>query len=79
MRIARAIISERMIGIRISDVLKREWSGLRERAPVEAAFADLIARDWLAPPERQIGPRGGRPSETYKVNPRIFDMEMGRE
>jgi hypothetical protein len=77
MRIARAILAERMNGIRVSDVLKRDWSGMKDRAAIEAAFDDLVARDWLALPERNTGPRGGRPSETYRVNPRVFDMEVG--
>jgi hypothetical protein len=77
MRIARVIIAERMNGVRISDIIKRDWHGLKDRATAEAALDDLVARDWLAAPERTTGPRGGRPSETYRVNPRVFQMETG--
>jgi hypothetical protein len=77
MRIARVIIAERMNGVRISDIIKRDGHGLKDRATAEAALDDLVARDWLAAPERTTGPRGGRPSETYRVNPRVFQMETG--
>jgi hypothetical protein len=41
MRIARAIIAERLNGIRVGDILRRDWSGMKDRAAIEAAFDDL--------------------------------------
>jgi hypothetical protein len=76
MRIARSIIEKRMDGIRVGDVLRNHWSGMRDRAAIEEAFDDLVARDWLAAPEKAAKKGGGRPSETYRVNPRVFDMEV---
>lgn len=73
MRIGKTIIKERLTGVRLSDIMKRDWKDVKKDA-IEAAFADLVARDWLAPPERNTKPRGGRPSETYRVNPRVLSM-----
>jgi hypothetical protein len=70
-KIARLIITKRLDGIRVADITKLEWAGLNERADVEAAFRTLVDRDWLAEPEAGSGARGGRPSATYIVNPKV--------
>jgi hypothetical protein len=48
------------------------WSGLRERASIVAAFEALEDIDWLRQPRTRPGQRG-RPSDSWLVNPKIHE------
>jgi hypothetical protein len=66
-----AYVSNLRVSLVRADITKLEWAGLNERADVEAAFRTLVDRDWLAEPEAGSGARGGRPSATYIINPKV--------
>ena len=74
-RIARYIKERRLSSIRIGDITKQDWTSLKDRAVVLEAFTVLVDHEWLAPPDRQTGARGGRPSASYAINPRVFELE----
>jgi hypothetical protein len=75
-RIAEYIRAQRLETIRPADITKLEWQGLRSVEDVEPAFTALVAADWLAEPKQGTGPKGGRPSRTYLVNPRIHSCNV---
>jgi hypothetical protein len=71
-RIAAHIKAKKLTLIRIGDISKMRWEGLRERADIIQAFEVLEDLDWITPPEKpKSGPKGGRPSEAWHVNPRV--------
>ena len=71
-RIAAMILEKKMDRIRFGDVTKRKWPGLREREDVLQALAALEDIDWLAHPGMgRSGPKGGRPTDAWLVNPRV--------
>ena len=70
-RIADHIRAQRLQTIRPADITKLEWQGLRCVEEVEPAFTALVAADWLAEPKQGTGPKGGRPSRTYPINPKV--------
>jgi putative DNA primase/helicase len=71
-RIAVHIKAKKLTLIRIGDISKMRWEGLRERADIVQAFEVLEDLDWITPPEKpKSGPKGGRPSEAWHVNPRV--------
>jgi hypothetical protein len=71
-RLAAHIKAKKLTLIRIGDISKMRWEGLRERADIIQAFEVLEDLDWITPPEKpKSGPKGGRPSEAWHVNPRV--------
>ena len=74
-RIAKMILDRRLSGIRVADITKQEWVGMKDRAAVLEAFTVLVDHEWLSVPDRQTGAKGGRPTASYAVNPRVFEME----
>ena len=73
-RIADLIVRRKMEKIRVGDVTKLAWQGLRERKPIEAAFEALEDIDWLRKPASMTGPRGGRPPDHWLVNPKVHQV-----
>ena len=74
-RIAKWILEKRPATVRVGIITKLNWTGIQDRAAVTEALATLLDHDWLAVPERSIGTKGGRPSGSFVVNPRVFEME----
>jgi hypothetical protein len=71
-RIAAMIIEKKMDRVRFGDVTKRKWPGLREREDVLKALAALEDIDWLLHPGMgRSGPKGGRPTDAWLVNPKV--------
>jgi hypothetical protein len=68
-------IRERKIGkdgsFTARDVYQHDWTGLKTFEAVEVAAGPLIQANWLRIDFRQSGPRGGRPSAVYLVNPKL--------
>lgn len=54
------------------DVLRHERSGLGSAAELDPALALLEDGDCIRPLDRPSGPRGGRPSREFLVNPAIL-------
>lgn len=77
-RIANLIKRKRMDKIRIGDVTKQAWQGMRERKPIEDAMAALEDIDWLRKPAT-AGPRGGRPPDHWLVNPKVHQASRHAE
>jgi hypothetical protein len=70
-------IKRRNIGVSGSfssrDVYSKGWSGLDSPEMVELAAAVLRDAGWLRSLPGKSGPSGGRPSDRYEVNPRIWE------
>jgi hypothetical protein len=75
-RVGELIVRQKLARIRISDITKMNWVGLRERADIERAFSVLEDNDWLSPPlpAKGLVRQRGRPSEAWEVNPRVHKM-----
>jgi putative DNA primase/helicase len=61
------------------DVQRKRWKGLSSAEEVELALALLEERGWVASVEVPPGPRGGRPSTQYFINPTIHRGDTPRE
>jgi hypothetical protein len=72
--IARLTVTERLDGFTVRDIAKRERAGLRSSADIEAGLDVLIQAHWLKPQGVKPGPRGGRPTITYNVNPAVWSF-----
>jgi hypothetical protein len=70
--IARLIETERLDGFTVRHIAKRKRAGLRTNADIEAGLDVLIQASWLKPQGVKPGPRGGRPTVTYTVNPAVW-------
>lgn len=53
------------------DIYRREWSGLRDAAAVEAALEVLEAHGWVQSSDAGTGSVGGRPTRVYLMHPRL--------
>lgn len=71
-RICHHIKAKKLAKIRVADVTKLSWQGLAERGPVLKAFEALEDIDWLRRAVEPSGPRGGRPSDHWLVNPKVL-------
>jgi hypothetical protein len=58
-------------GFSVRDVYKRNRSLLSEPKVVQGAVDDLVEANWLRELASSPGPRGGRPTKRYKINPKI--------
>jgi hypothetical protein len=56
------------------DVYRRGWTGLDTRDRAEAALSALEDADWLKASHLAPGANGGRPSQVWAVNPRVYEM-----
>jgi putative DNA primase/helicase len=52
------------------DVHRPRWANLSDRSHVQAGLDLLADLDWISAERRDAGASGGRPSITYRVNPR---------
>jgi hypothetical protein len=80
MRAARELaekIKERKIGAEgffsCRDVYLKGWSGLDSPESVRQAAEILQDAEWLREISPESGPAGGRPSNRYQVNPRVWE------
>jgi hypothetical protein len=55
------------------DVYLKGWSGLDSREAVKRAAEILKDAGWLREMPSETGPLGGRPSDRYQVNPRLWE------
>ena len=72
-RIADLIKRKKLAKIRVGDVTKMDWQGLKEREPIVAAFEALVDVDWLRREIGTAGPHRGRPTDHWVVNPRVHE------
>lgn len=72
-RVAQWIASDRtMTSFLARDVVRKQWTGLTETREVKAALEYLEnAAAWISTEEIPAGPRGGRPTTIYQVNPKV--------
>jgi hypothetical protein len=73
-RIAEWIVGDRsMTGFTAREVRRKQWSGLTEGDQVDAALDHLEnVGNWIRAEEPSpSGPKGGRPSRRYQVNPLV--------
>jgi hypothetical protein len=55
----------------VREVLKKDWSGLKNREVVRALLQELEDARWVRREPVQASESGGRPAERYLVNPKI--------
>jgi putative DNA primase/helicase len=53
------------------DAYRPQWAGLKGPEEVEKAAEILIDHKWLRAEEEKKKPGGGRPSKSYRINPRV--------
>jgi putative DNA primase/helicase len=56
---------------RTRDVYLKGWHGLDTPERARAALAILEDAGWLRDVETRLFPRGGRPSEMWRLNPKV--------
>ena len=60
-------------GFTAREIAQRQWAGLGEVEAVKKALALLIDYEYINPQISLTSPKGGRPSEKYSINPKLFD------
>jgi len=60
-------------GFTASQVLPKDWSGLGDVKTIKEALETLVDHHWLIAIPKPTGPRGGRPSVRYWINPKLSD------
>ena len=58
-------------GFKLKDVQQKGWASLSTTEDVKKAASMLAVYDWLRIETGQVGVAGGRPSETFKIHPRL--------
>jgi hypothetical protein len=72
-KIAEWIRQEKPEFIKPRDILQKGWKDLKDLKSIEAALNLLIAHRWIGEGQTTTpGPKGGRPSLTYQVNPLVW-------
>jgi hypothetical protein len=56
------------------DVYKNDWKGLDSPARAQLAIKGLIKAHWIRDASQPSGKQGGRPSQTYQINPLVWEM-----
>ena len=54
------------------EVTQKQWAGLGEVEAVKKALALLIDYEYINPQISPTSSKGGRPSEKYSINPKLF-------
>ena len=57
-------------GFSARDIHRKDWSHLTDRGDLQAGLALLVDHFWISAVPVPSGPAGGRPTITYKINPR---------
>jgi hypothetical protein len=60
-------------GFSLRDVLRPNWSRLRDREVVQAGLDMLVDHNWLAEESKKL-PGGGRPTVKYLINPGVTNV-----
>ena len=70
-----AKISSGALGTRFTlrEVQKKGWSGFANPAIIRVVLRELEESGWIRKEQSHSTERGGRPSEAYRVNPRVYD------
>jgi hypothetical protein len=72
-------IKQRAIGAEGSftcrDVYLKGWRGLSKPEEVKAAATVLEEKRWIEAVNSESGRTGGRPSDKYRVNPRVLSLQ----
>ena len=76
-KIARWIASHpTLASFTTRDISRKEWSGLTEPDQIDAALKSLEdVAGWIRGEEIRAGPKGGRPTKTFLVNPKVRDVQ----
>lgn len=56
------------------NIYLKGWHGLNSPEKVKTAVETLHKFGWVRPIDSEIGPSGGRPSDKYEVNPKIWKL-----
>src|SRR5262249_54950635 len=61
------------------EVQQKCWSCLKTTEEIRMALKVLQEAGWVRRVGGKSGPDGGRPSERYEVNPRIWSLQSGED
>lgn len=78
-RIAKWIVAEGKDDFRFSEVRQKGWREFKERYDLANALGYLEDFGWGRRIEEQAGPRGGRPSDRFQVNPEVSKVFRAHE
>jgi putative DNA primase/helicase len=70
------------LGVRFTmrELQKKGWAGLTSHNIIRAVLRELEDSGWIRKEPGHSTERGGRPSEAYRVNPRVYDgRQPGRD
>lgn len=56
-------------GMSISEILRKDWSGLKDEAAIRSALEILEEHGWLRLTDAAPGRKGGRPTQRLAINP----------
>lgn len=59
-------------GFKARDIHRKNWKSLTDIESVENALELLIDKNWLSVEEIPTTGKGGRPTQLYRINPKIF-------
>lgn len=62
----------------LRELYRRHWSGLDTPAAVRSAIEILEEYGWLREVAEESKPQRGRPSKTWRINPRVYDTKEGK-
>ena len=58
---------------KVKDIRQKGWSGLTETVVIKSGLARLSEMNWVRLAPNAQPSKGGRPSETFEINPAIFE------
>jgi hypothetical protein len=61
--------------INIREVYQNGWSQLDTPVKVKSAIEILSGAGWVREVVQEAGPTGGRPSERYQINPKVWELK----
>ena len=63
-------------GFTAREITQRQWAGLGDVEAVKKALTLLTDYEYINLQINPTSPKGGRPSEKYSINPKLFDGEL---
>lgn len=61
-------------GFKARDIHRKNWKSLTDIQSIESALELLVDKDWLSIEEITTTDKGGRPTQIYTINPKIYEM-----
>lgn len=59
------------------EIARKQWRGLKKPEDIKKACKELVEANWLKMQMKSGADKGGRPSQTYVINPKVGDTARG--